>query len=141
MVRSAAAPPPQPVEAAAAEPVSTPDVQPADAGGETLVGWLRRVFVGTKKETNAASPQQGQSVRPESAQPEVTLPAMVVLPDEEIANRLIEVVQIGETQLRGLAHARALAVRDHLIAAGIGPARLIVEDPVAGTTRVMLDLR
>ena len=130
---------------AAVEPPVKPAVQanaqPDGGTDETLVGWLRRVLGGSKRSTGDVEAGPEENPQPAVARPESVLPAMVVLPDEEIARRLIEAVQVGEEELRSLATARAAAVRDHLIAKGISPSRLVVEEPLAGAARVKLDLR
>ena len=133
--------PPESVGPTEVQPESEPPEQAAGEADETLVGWIRRVLGGGKREAVAVSPDTPAPASAVVPASDPVLPALVLLPDEEIARRLIEVVQIGEPELLRLAEARARAVRDHLIAAGIVATRLEVEQPATGASRVALELR
>ena len=60
---------------------------------------------------------------------------------EDIEIRLLQRMEVSEADLAALASARAAAVRDHLVAAGIDTGRLEVKTDPAGGAKVTLDLQ
>ncbi len=131
--------PPPPVVVEAVDEVNAEAVAAPERA--TLLTWLRRVFIGGDETTRAAPNGQVSEVSrgsfPVPEEIETELPA---LPMEEITRRTLAATEVPDTALRELAAARAQRVIDYLRDAGIDENRLREREPIAGASRVTLDL-
>ena len=119
-------------------PVSLADEDPRE---QTLVAWLRRVFVGggsgaPDRKPAASAPPQSSFPLPEGLEPELP-----VLPMAEIEARLVNEIAVAESDLKALAEERGQAARDYLVQAGLAAERIAMMDAAAGEAQVTLELR
>jgi hypothetical protein len=101
-----------------AAPVESIVVEPGEAPKFLKAAW---------KDYVETHPDAAKETRPETP--------------EEIETRLLPRMEVSEADLTALASARAAAVRDHLVAAGIEAGRLEVKTDPAGGAKVTLDLQ
>ena len=131
--------PPTPrVDTAPMEPQTAPSAE-EDAG---LLGLIRRLLGKAPRESVTDDNPNGGP--PVSTGAEIEPPARVefaILPTEVIAARLLDEIEVTDTDLTPLAQARAAGVQTYLASQGISLGRMTVGEPKAGQPEVVLDLR
>ena len=133
---------PPPALPTVADAILPPQTQ-AEQEKRSLLVWLRRLFISEGRSSEAESQNKAISTGPSMGSfpaPEGLRKELLILPVEEISNRLLAEQSVTETQLRDLGRARIEAVRTHLERAGIDPKRLVVGAIESGPTLVTLSL-
>jgi len=129
---------------AAAAPNAPTETELAEPARSNFLVWLRRVLTGPPQ--SAAEEATAGVAEPESSLgsfplPEDIEPELPALAPAEINRRLLERIEVSDTDLRALADQRAIDTQAYLQAAGLAIDRMTVLESSAGGAQVTLDLR